>query len=75
MTAGCHTLAFSIVQWGIGNAVCTICLPTFKWPAIKRGHVDQVFSLLVRQAMEKVIEKRRELFLEKAYDKVNKVKL
>ena len=44
----------------------------------KRGCVDQVFTL--RQVMEKAIEKRRELFvafidLEKAYDKVNRVKL
>ena len=44
----------------------------------KRSCVDQVFTL--RQAMEKAIEKRRELFvafidLEKAYDRVNRVKL
>ena len=43
-----------------------------------RSCVDQVFTL--RQVMEKAIEKRRELFvafidLEKAYDRVNKVKL
>ena len=42
------------------------------------GCVDQVFTL--RQVMEKAVEKRRELFvafidLEKAYDKVNRVKL
>ena len=44
----------------------------------KRSCVDQVFTL--RQVMEKAIEKRRELFvafidLEKAYDRVNRVKL
>ena len=43
-----------------------------------RGCIDQVFTL--RQVMEKGIEKRRELFmafidLEKAYDRVNRVKL
>ena len=43
-----------------------------------RGYLDQVFTL--RQVMEKAIEKRRELFmvfidLEKAYDRVNRVKL
>ena len=44
----------------------------------KRGCADQVFTL--RQEMEKAIEKRRELLvafidLEKAYDRVNRVKL
>ena len=44
----------------------------------KRSCVDQVFTL--RQVMEKVIEKRREIFvpfidLEKAYDRVNRVKM
>ena len=44
----------------------------------KRSCVDQVFTL--RQVMEKAIEKRRELLvafidLEKAYDRVNRVKL
>ena len=44
----------------------------------KRSCIDQVFTL--RQVMEKAIEKRRELFvafsdLEKAYDRVNRVKL
>ena len=43
-----------------------------------RGCIDQVFTL--RQVMEKGIEKRRELLmafidLEKAYDRVNRVKL
>ena len=43
-----------------------------------RGCIDQVFTL--RQVIEKGIEKRRELFmafidLEKAYDRVNRVKL
>ena len=44
----------------------------------KRSCVGQVFTL--RQVMEKAIERRRELFvafidLEKAYDRVNRVKL
>ena len=44
----------------------------------KRSCVDQVFTL--RQVMEKVIEKRREIFvafidLEKAYDRVNRMKM
>ena len=44
----------------------------------KRSCVDQVLTL--RQVIEKAIEKRRELFvafidLEKAYDRVNRVKL
>ncbi len=44
----------------------------------KRSCVDQVFTL--RQVMEKVHEKRREIFvafidLEKAYDRVNRVKI